>query len=380
MNHISFLIKPASSSCNLRCKYCFYCDIADNRSVENYGIMEDSLAETLIKRAFDENAKMITFAFQGGEPTLAGLDFFKKFVAITKKYNTNNTIINFSLQTNGFSLNNKWAEFFKANNFLIGISLDGPKDIHDSLRITQNKKGSFNKVMHSIKLLKSFDIPFNILSVLTSFNSKHITKVYNFFKKEKFTHLQFIPCIEPFEYNEHLSKYSLKNDEYTYALNTLFKLYKEDFLSGNYTSIRLFDNYIQMCLGYPPENCGLSGVCSCYFVIESNGDVFPCDFYALDKYKLGNISDNSFNNIKEISTAKNFIRESTLIDEKCIKCKYRKLCNGGCKRYRTLITDSNIPMNYYCNAYYNFFDTNIDGLMEIATILKSRYNLKNRKI
>ncbi len=370
MSSISILIKPASSSCNLRCKYCFYSDVADNRDVVSHGIMSEDTMTSLIKKGFEEDTKAISFAFQGGEPTVAGLDFFKNFVQAVNKYNVKNISVNYSIQTNGCLLNEEWAEFFKANNFLVGISLDGPKDINDQLRITPEHKGSYNQVMKAIKLLKQYDVPFNILCVLTSFNSKHIRKVYKFFKKEGFNYLQFIPCLEPLDKNEPSNKYSLKNSDYKYALNNLFTLYKEDFFKGDYTSIRLFDNYIQMYLGYPAENCGISGICSCYYVIESNGDVYPCDFFALDKYKLGNINEMSFNEMRQTPLSASFIKESTFIEEKCLHCKYIRLCRGGCKRYRTSTGASGLPMNYFCEAYYNFFESNIAGIAEIADELK----------
>lgn len=363
---MSILIKPASSSCNLKCKYCFYNDVADNREVINYGIMNIDTADTIIKKAFDENTESIFFMFQGGEPTIAGLDFFEKFISIVKKYNINKTKVNFSLQTNGTLLNEEWAKFLKANNFLVGISLDGPKDIHDQLRLSSSYKGSYKEVIKSIKLLKKYNVPFNILCVLTSYNAKHIRKVYNFFKNERFTHLQFIPCMEPLCTNKTINKYSLKNSDYRYALNTLFDLYKKDFFNNEYTSIRLFDNYIYMCLGYPPENCGLSGTCSCYYVIESNGDVFPCDFYAIDKYKLGNILESSFTQMSKSNASREFIKESTLLEQKCLNCEYINLCRGGCKRYRSTLGPSSLPINYFCDAYYDFFNKNIYDIIEIS--------------
>ncbi|GAB6167885.1 SPASM domain-containing protein [Clostridium carnis] len=375
---ISILIKPASSLCNLNCKYCFYKDVASNRDSYSNGIMTEETVENLIKNVFSSSYKAISFAFQGGEPTLAGLSYFSNFINIVKKYNTQNVYIRYSIQTNGYTIDTEWGEFFKENEFLVGISLDGPKDINDELRVIHGFKGSFNTVMKSINILKKFDVPFNILCVLTAFNSKHINKVYNFYKKENLNYLQFIPCLEPLDSNSEMNKYSLQNNDYTHALNTLFKLYKKNYFDGNYTSIRLFDNYVQMLLGEPPENCGVSGICSCYFVVESNGDTYPCDFYSLDKYKLGNININSFEEMRNSKTAINFINESKNIDSKCLNCKHFRLCRGGCKRYRTSLSENVIPFNYFCESYYNFFENNTKDLIEIANAVRSNILINNR--
>lgn len=374
---ISILIKPASSNCNLSCKYCFYKDVSTNRDSYTNGIMSLYTMNNLVQKAFGTNNKVISFAFQGGEPTLAGLSFYYEFISAVNKYNIYNAKVRFSIQTNGYTLDDNWAKFLKKNDFLVGISLDGPKDIHDELRTIQLYKGTHKKVMSSIELLKKYDVPVNILCVLTAFNSKHINKVYNFYKKENFTHLQFIPCLEPLESNGCMSKYSLQNSHYTHALNTLFKIYKEDYFKDNYTSIRLFDNYVQMLLGEPPENCGVSGICSCYFVIEANGDTYPCDFYSIDKYKLGNINEDSFDEMSKSSIGINFINESRDIDKKCLSCKHFKLCRAGCKRYRTSQNTEGIPFNYFCETYYNFFENNTSGLLDIAKSVKNSFLLNN---
>ncbi|WP_024615974.1 anaerobic sulfatase maturase [Clostridium sp. Ade.TY] len=375
MCSICLLIKPASSNCNLNCKYCFYKDVAKNRKFYNNSFMSLNTTENLIKNIFNETYTSINFAFQGGEPTLCGINYFKAFINLVNKYNIKKVKVSYSIQTNGYNLKEDFIKLFKENKFLVGISLDGPKDINDTLRLESEYKGSFNKVKHSIELLKKYEVDFNILCVLTSFNSKHIEKVYNFFKKENFKYLQFIPCIKELNIdntnllNQSQKDFYLKDTDYLYALNTLFKLYKDDYFNNNYISIRQFDNYVRMLLNKPPENCTMSGVCGVYFVIESNGDIYPCDFYATDKYKLGNININSFKEITNSDILKNFINESKELSARCINCKYFKLCRGGCKRYRTHFDKAGIPLNEYCGAYYNFFEKNLNSLISISRTL-----------
>lgn len=376
MSSICLLIKPSSSNCNLSCKYCFYRDVSKNREIYNNGNMTLETSENLIKITFNENYSLVNFTFQGGEPTLAGINYFKTFIDLVNKYNKKNIKVTYSIQTNGYMLNENFIKFFKENDFLVGISLDGPKDINDSLRCVGNYKGSFNKVKNTINLLKKYNVNFNILCVLTSFNSKHITKVYNFFKKEKYRYLQFIPCLDKLgvDTSNNLNnfkaiKYSLKPEDYLYALNTLFKLYKEDYFNNSYISIRQFDNYIQMLLNNPPENCSMSGICGIYFVVESNGDVYPCDFYSLDQYKIGNVNKTSFKNMINSKILKIFIEESKNISSQCTNCKYFPLCRGGCKRYRTTLDNNGINFNKYCTAYYNFFEKNLNDIIKIARTL-----------
>lgn len=368
MPAISILIKPASSSCNMSCKYCFYHDVSSNRSVRNYGIMGFDTLEAIVSKAFDNNRSQVSFAFQGGEPTLAGLDFFERFIVLVKKYNTKNITVKKAIQTNGYIIDENWTRFFKENEFLVGVSLDGPKDIHDANRLDSRGEGTFNKVIKAIGLLKKEDVPFNILCVLTSMSAKHILKEYNFFKKQGFRYLQFIPCLDSLE-ERGAERYTLKPDEYLYVLNMLFEQYKHDYFNNNYVSIRNFDNYIRMAMGYQPESCDMAGICSCYYVIEANGDVYPCDFYALDEYKIGNISNDSFDEMKTSNSSISFINESKKFNDDCIECKYSAICRNGCKRYRDIETGK----NKFCSAYFNFFDKNLKDINEMAMSMKYRY-------
>ena len=172
MKSLSMLIKPASSNCNLRCTYCFYYDICNNREIKSFGMMKLNLLETIVKRAFNEAEQNCTFAFQGGEPTLVGIDFYREFINFVKKYNTRNINVFYSIQTNGTTINEDWAKFFKENNFLVGISLDGTKEIHDKYRLDANKKGSFNKIMSNIQILNKYKVEYNILTVVNKNTSR----------------------------------------------------------------------------------------------------------------------------------------------------------------------------------------------------------------
>lgn len=368
MPPITVLIKPASSLCNMRCKYCFYADVSDKREVKSFGIMSDETLEVMVRKIFDYADDYCGFAFQGGEPTLAGLDFYKKLIELQNEYNTKKIKVQNSLQTNGYIIDDEWAEFLAKNNFLVGLSLDGYKDIHNSLRIDANGEGTFDKVMNASKLFDKYKVEYNILCVVNNFVARHSEKVYAFFKKNNFKYLQFIPCLDGFDAKQ--EDYSLKNSRYLSFLKIIFNNYYSDFIKGQYISVRNFDNYIGILAGQPPENCAMNGVCTCYFVVEGDGSVYPCDFYVLDEYKLGNINSDSFEDMLKTDIAINFVGVSKHIDENCKECKWLQLCRGGCKRNREPCIDGKPSLNIYCSAYKEFFEYSYMKMTEILKRLK----------
>jgi len=334
--------------------------------------MNTETLEVLIKKAMEYADSICTLAFQGGEPTLAGLDYFRKTVEFVKKYNTNNIKVNYALQTNGIVIDEDWAEFLAENNFLVGISLDGPKDLHDSLRLGPDGKGSFNRVMNTINLLNKHRVEYNILCVVNSYTARHVKKVYSFFKKHNFKYLQFIQCLDPFDEKPGENEYSLTPERYSYFLMNLFDEWYKDIMSGNIVSVRYFDNLVGMLLGYPPESCGMTGVCTTYFVVEADGGVYPCDFYVIDKWFLGNIKDSSFADLQKSERAKEFVEVSEYVDPSCRVCEFYSLCRGGCRRTREPFIDGKLLLNYYCQSYKEFFGYAGSRLREIAYMLSRR--------
>ncbi len=362
MNNINLLIKPVSSSCDLNCTYCYYNDISNKRSHKSYGKMDIDLAEVIIKKIFVENFDNIKIVFQGGEPTLAGLDFFYDFTKIVNKYKKNEKIF-YSIQTNAYSLNEKWIKFFKDYHFLVGVSLDGTKDIHNINRKTVRGEDTFNKVMKSLNLLKNSLIDFNVLSVVTKNLSKHINTVYNFYKTNNFRNLQFIPCLDPLYEKNGNNLFSLTPELYEDFLKKLFDLWFDDVINNNYIYISFFENLLMLIKGKNATTCGMNGQCYNQMIIESNGDVYPCDFYVLDNMKIGNIKENSFKTISENADKSDFIVNSKTKNPECLKCKWFNLCRGGCKRER------NNDLFYYCSSYKNFFDYSIERLLYLTEYL-----------
>lgn len=315
--HRTYLIKPASSLCNLKCKYCFYYDEIQHREISNYGIMKQEVMESLIIQTLDLSDE-ITYAFQGGEPTRAGLEWFLSFTSFVERHKKNQ-IIHYSIQTNGVHLNHDWITFFKQYHFLVGVSLDGFQKIHDSLR------GHYKEVIQFIQLLKENQIEYNILTVLTEELSKYPKELYEFYKQQNFSYVQFIPCLPDLE---HPSPYALKPESFYSFYHTLFKYWYEDIQKGEYHSISLFDELMTLFSGKAPGLCGMLGRCSVQFVVEGNGNVYPCDFYCLDEYCMGNLMTKP---LKEMQ-AEDFLNEEKRMFRDCHVCKFRKLCQGHCKR------------------------------------------------
>ncbi len=369
MPPLHILIKPVSGSCNLRCKYCFYEDETNKRSVASYGMMSTETFNLIAEKALQKAEHSCTFAFQGGEPTLAGLEFYKKLIDIVNSNNHKKLSIGYTIQTNGILIDRDWVEFFKKNNFLVGLSLDGIKDVNDELRIDSKKNGTYSKIMHTAQLFSSNCVEFNVLTVVTSNLAKNINKVFNFFMRNNFIYQQYIPCLDPLGETRGQFPHSLTPHIYGKFLCDLFDLYYANIMNGKLLSIRYFDNLIWMLRGYPPESCNMNGHCSSQYLIEADGSVFPCDFYAVDEYKLGNMSDG-FDFLDKKCDEINFIKNSKNIVPQCNNCNYFSLCRGGCRRDRDFF-NGELELNYYCESFKRFFDYSYKRLLDIEKFTRA---------
>ena len=372
--NLSIMLKPASSNCNLRCKYCFYNDLSSHREMPSHGIMSEQTLRATLKKAFDFAGKdRVMLSFQGGEPLLAGKDFFRKLHELIRELNVNRAPVSIGVQTNGTLIDDEWCRIFKRGGYLVGLSLDGDA-MADSLRIDANGNPTFEKAFNGAKLLQKYGVDFNILTVLTKQVAKRIVPVYNFFKKQNFKHLQFIPMLKPLRTNEcgkpvsattygtpfpsEQEDYSMSSDDYYEFLQNCFALYLKDMKSGEYTSIRQFDNFVRLAHFERPEQCGMEGHCCHQFVIEGDGEVYPCDFYCLDCYDMGNINDTDFFALSKHPIAVEFIKESMQVEDKCKGCNFYAMCRNGCKRERIDLDK--------CAAYKKFFPTALPHLKRMS--------------
>lgn len=330
MKSISFLIKPASSACNMRCCYCFYADVAKRRAIPCHGVMTENVMQALVRQALavGEDAD-ITFAFQGGEPTLAGLSYYEAFIAYVEEHRRHQRV-HYALQTNGLLLDEAWASFFHEHRFLIGVSLDGYAAVHDALRPDAMSKGTYARVMRGIQLLRQHQVEFNILTVLSAALAKHPQKLFSFYQKQRFSYVQLIPCLSDLEQRE--ERYALQPKQFASFYQTFFDLWYRAYQQGAYSSVTLFDNLILMFAGIAPQQCGMLGQCAPQLVVESNGDVYPCDFYVLDAYRCGSIEQDTLDAILNSKVMQGFLQETKRVCGCCRDCPFEWMCHGNCRR------------------------------------------------
>ena len=368
MPPLSVLMKPASGLCNMRCDYCFYCDEAEKRSRESYGFMTEETLRNIIRRILFRAEGAASFAYQGGEPTLRGLPFFRKAAELQKHYNKTGLRIENVLQTNGTLLNEEWCEFLRDNHFLVGLSIDGTKAVHDSFRhFKDSGESPFAAAEKAAALMDLYGVEYNILTVVNSETAAHIEEIYAFYKEKGWKWQQYIACLDPLDEEGGLNPWSLTPALYGDFLIKLFDLWQEDVLKGTQPYIRQFENYAGMLLSHAPEACEMRGKCGIQYVAEADGSVYPCDFYMLDEYLLGNFNKDRVEQIDMRREEIGFIKRSENLSGECFSCPYYQLCRGGCQRCRVPGPEGAYK-NYFCPAYKRFFETCLPRLKEIMGI------------
>lgn len=363
------MLKPASSLCNMGCKYCFYADVASSRCTTSYGIMTENTAEAIISSIYSELAPedRVHFAFQGGEPTLAGLPFFRHFTAVASK--REDITVSFALQTNGLALNEEWCDFLKEKNFLVGLSLDILPEIHDSARVDNHGKGTYKRVSDALSLLKKSGVAFNLLCTLTNAVARHPRQVWNQLVKLDIDFVQFTPCLGDLETSEK-SPYSLTPQRFADFYIQLFQYWFEDYKKDKRRSIKLFDDIVNLMVLGRPTNCGMNGICTPQLVVESDGSTYPCDFYCLDQYCMGNLASEPISKLLDSPQVKEFLNRPHTRPELCADCKYRIFCGGGCKRMqKEMCCDIN---DNFC-GYKTFLDQCGGELHRLAQQIRQKY-------
>ena len=369
MPPVFVLIKPASSACNMACEYCFYRDVSSHREHSFEGMLTLQTMEKIITAAMEFAEVSCTFGFQGGEPTLAGLDFYRQVVQMQQRLCKPGVQIFNSIQTNGLCINEEWANFLADNHFLVGLSLDGPPALHDLNRRDHRGTGTADRVLNTAHLFDKYHVEYNILCVVTGKNAREIRKIYHYYRQNKFDYLQFIPCLEPMDQVRGKERYHLSVDDYGEFLIKIFDLWYEDLKNGHYVSIRHIDNWIGILLGQRPEACSMNGRCSIQFVVEGDGGVYPCDFYVTDEWKLGNVNTDTFAQMLRSPNAQEFIKASIPLPDECRVCPILNLCRNGCRRDR-LMTETNMPgKTYFCKAHLRFFTERRQQILHARSII-----------
>lgn len=362
------MVKPIGSTCNLRCEYCYYLD--KSRLYESQPIMDDDLLKEYIRQYIESNdVPIVSFCWHGGEPLMAGLDFFKRAVRYQRQFSKGKQIEN-TIQTNGMLVNDDWCKFFHDNNFLVGVSIDGPKDIHDHYRRNAAGHATFDRVMQSIERLARNRVEFNTLSVVNNMCEGRGAEIYNFFKSIGSRFMQFLPAVEyisqdnnprmlsPFESRKgNVSSWSVSSEGYGQFLNDIFDVWITNDV-GEYF-VQMFDVALAQWCGVRPGLCAFAKSCGDGLVVEHNGDVYSCDHFVYPEHLLGNIKTD---HLKTLYTSrKQFafgISKRNGLPEKCSRCKYYFACTGGCPKHRfgADISTNSYGVNYLCSGYKMFFE------------------------
>lgn len=369
------MIKPVSGQCNLRCKYCFYLDEAEHREVASYGSMSVETLRNIVNqtcRAAEQTHGACTFVFQGGEPTLRGLPFYRELVRLQEPYRKRGLTICNTIQTNGMLLDEEWAQFLARYQFLVGLSLDGTEDTNDALRVDANGRGSYARIRRAAACLDQAGVSYNIVTVISKDIAKSVKRIYNDYSINGWNYLQFIPCLDPYGEIPGESSYSLTPAAYGDFLCGLFDCWYEDVMQGKIVYIRYFENILGMLLGFQPESCGVCGVCAKEYVVEADGSVYPCDFYVMDEYRLGNFNEHSFAQMDAQERKLGFIARSLRKPPECESCQWRWLCNGGCIRNRD--NGNTIGSNYFCASFRQFFEYTIPRFQEVVEMIREKHD------
>lgn len=362
MKQLSIMLKPASSLCNLRCRYCFYADITDLREVGSYGVMPLEKMREMLEKLETQLAPgdRLTFAFQGGEPTLAGLPWFQEFTAITGRWDPDITV-HYALQTNATLLTDDWCRYLAAHGYLVGVSLDLLPQCHDSARVDAAGAGTYRRCLEAVERLNAFHVEYNVLCTLTRQVAKHPQQVWRTLKELDIRYAQFTPCLDALE-SPGKNPYALTPRRFAQFYNQLFPLWLADFQRGEYRSVKLFDDVVNLMACGMPTACGIQGRCQPQLVVEADGSVFPCDFYCLDQYRVGSILENTLEELLEAAQASP-IQEPVPLPPLCGDCPYLGFCGGNCKRMRREITCAGPER--FC-GYREFLDAAGPALAEIA--------------
>jgi uncharacterized protein len=394
------MAKPAGSGCNLDCKYCFYLSKETLPNGPGAGVMTDDVLELFIRQYIEgHTGPSVVFSWQGGEPTLRGVDFYRRVVALQKRYAKPGQKIENDLQTNGVLLNEEWASFLKENRFLVGLSIDGPRELHDRFRVNKGGAPTFDKVMAAARLLRKAGVPFNTLTCVNRLNAKRPIDVYRFLRRElDSTYIQFIPIVQkkgfetatpfledpsrlpmlgdpqarPDHPDSVVTDWSVDPEDYGYFLSRVFDEWRrKDF---GKVLVSQFETLVAQHLGLPSQVCIYGEVCGKGVAVEHDGSVYSCDHYVYAEYRLGGIQATP---LAEMVFAPQQVRfgyaKSDDLPRYCRVCAYLKDCWGECPKNRLIRSPEGEPgLNYLCAGLRRFFKHAVSEVEQIAAGIRQR--------
>ncbi|MBE6251858.1 MAG: anaerobic sulfatase maturase [Bacteroidales bacterium] len=373
----NLMIKPAGSMCNLDCHYCYYLDKAEIYSGRQPK-MDLSMLETVTRQYIEANdVPEVTFNWHGGEPLVMGLDFYRKAVEFQRKYASGKRIHN-TIQTNGTLIDQDWASFFREHDFLVGISIDGPADIHDCFRKDKGGAPTFDKVMRGVTILRQRGVRFNTMTTINKASEGKGLEVYQFLKSIGSRYMQFMPVVEhvkypigadgrvdrharphivaPDEPGAQLARWSVSSQGFGRFMCDIFDCWVTRDV-GQYF-VNLFDATLAGHCGAQPGSCAYAATCGGNTVVEHNGDVYPCDHFVYSKYLIGNVMDRSLKDMATSPEQRRFgLEKRNGLPSKCFSCRYGHLCHGECPKHRFSRTENgDTGLNVLCGGYYMFYE------------------------
>ena len=363
------MLKPAGAHCNLACKYCYYLEKNNLYDKSHRHIMSDEMLEQFTREYIEaQTMPQVLFTWHGGEPLMRSIDFYKKALALQKKYARGRRIDNV-IQTNGTMLTDEWCEFFAQNNWLVGISIDGPQKYHDHYRLTTTGNPSWQKVMHGIELLKKHHVDWNAMAVVNAYNADHPLEFYHFFKDNGCQYLQFTPIVERLTKHHDgrtlasladdkeipLADFSVTPEQWGNFLCAIFDEWVRNDVGKMF--VEIFDCTLANWMGVLPGICAYSKNCGHAGVMEHNGDVYSCDHFVFPEYKLGNIRDHTLIEMLYGDKQHAFSRlKHTSLPRQCKECDMEFACHGECPKNRFEKDKYGEPgLNYLCKGYYQYY-------------------------
>lgn len=371
------LAKPSGAICNLDCAYCFFLSKEELYPGSRFR-MSDDLLETYIRQMIESHrSPEVTIAWQGGEPTLMGLEFYRRAIALEQRYQKPGTTIQNTMQTNGTLLSDEWCEFFREHNFLIGLSLDGPPAMHDAYRKDKGGHPTAEKVLRAARLLREHRVEFNILTTVNAANADHPLEVYRFLRDDVAAHfIQFIPIVERINANGRtgfqegvtVTERSVAAEQWGRFLITVFDEWVRRDVGDVF--VQMFDAALASWVGAPPALCIFAETCGNALALEHNGDLYSCDHFVEPGYLLGNIQHERMIDLVSSTQQRQFgMAKRDTLPRYCRECEVRFACHGECPKNRFIETPDGEPgLNYLCDGYKAFF-THIDRPMRIMAEL-----------
>ncbi len=369
----SLLIKPASADCNLDCPYCFYRKRAVNYPEPAVHRMTMEVLEILIKKYMATEQPQYIFAWQGGEPTLMGIDFFNHAIKLQIKYARPGSVIANALQTNATLISDDWAHFLADNKFLVGLSIDGPQDLHNHYRKYGNGKGSHQKVIKAVNALQKNHIQFNALTLVTDINAHRGKEVYNYLKDYGVFYQQYIECIE-FDRHGRPLPFSITGAQWGTFLCEIFDEWIKN--DTRFISVRLFDSILSHLVDNGVSECRFGKNCCHYFVVEFNGDLYPCDFFVEPQLKLGNIVSDTWLQIDLSNSYQQFGERKSQWTDECIACEFLSLCLGDCPKNRGKSDPFSLKRkSLLCEGWKLFYQHALPQLNRLAAEIRQERKL-----